>query len=262
MQANVQSISEIAPVTTPSIDGPEQQGTLQVAWKLSDRIAWAMGLKVAPTTKLVAVAIAQRAGASSGLAWPGMGTLAADTGRSRSSVIRAVKELEQGGHLSVTRLRVGSKNVSNRYRLPAMNGSTVAPPSVRVTPPPSVMVTPEPVRTFESVKKAAAAACISSTDTEKPKAETVRPDRHTCPKCNNDWPIRFGTKCFSCNGQRSTALGAVRAPPGKYDGLWEADATSVAPADSELTPVKSTPSVARHTLGDDQEGGSWRQATQ
>lgn len=179
MQANVQSISEIAPVTTPSIDGPEQQGTLQVAWKLSDRIAWAMGLKVAPTTKLVAVAIAQRAGASSGLAWPGMGTLAADTGRSRSSVIRAVKELEQGGHLSVTRLRVGSKNVSNRYRLPAMNGSTVAPPSVRVTPPPSVMVTPEPVRTFESVKKAAAAACISSADTEKPKAETVRPDRHT-----------------------------------------------------------------------------------
>ena len=128
-----------------------------------------------------------------------------------------------------------------------MNGSTVAPPSVRVTPPPSVMVTPEPVRTFESVKKAAAAACISSNDTEKPKAETVRPDRHTCPKCNNDWPIRFGTKCFSCNGQRSTALGAVRAPPGKYDGLWEADATSVAPADSELTPVKSTPSVARHT---------------
>ena len=96
------------------------------------------GYKVAPLTKLVAVAIAQRAGASSGLAWPGMGTLVADTGLSRSSVIRAVAQLEQGGHLSVTRLRVGSKNTSNRYRLPTMPGSTETPPSVCETPPPSV----------------------------------------------------------------------------------------------------------------------------
>ena len=97
---------------TPEIGDFERPRTLHVAWKLSDRIAWAMALTVAPSTKLVAVAIAQRAGASSGLAWPGMGTLATDTGLHRSSVIRAVKELEQGGHLTVTRFKVGKKNAS------------------------------------------------------------------------------------------------------------------------------------------------------
>ena len=42
-------------------------------WELSDRLAWALGLKVSPHAKLIAVAIASHTGASSGLAWPGMG---------------------------------------------------------------------------------------------------------------------------------------------------------------------------------------------
>ena len=136
---NAQSITESTRlVATPEIADPDTPAAPHIgrdAWQLSDRLAWAMGLKVAPLTKLVAVAIAQYAGASSGLAWPGMGTLAADTGLSRSSVIRSVAQLERDGHLSVTRLRVGTKNTSNRYRLPAMTGSTVTPPSVCETPP-------------------------------------------------------------------------------------------------------------------------------
>ena len=98
---NAQSITESTRlVATPEIADPDTPAAPHIgrdAWQLSDRLAWAMGLKVAPLTKLVAVAIAQYAGASSGLAWPGMGTLAADTGLSRSSVIRSVAQLERDG---------------------------------------------------------------------------------------------------------------------------------------------------------------------
>ena len=183
-----------------------------------------MALTVAPSTKLVAVAIAQRAGASSGLAWPGMGTLATDTGLHRSSVIRAVKELEQGGHLTVTRFKVGKKNASNRYRLPPMQSSTVTPPSLTVTLPPSLTVEPEPVRTLEPVKKAAAPLPVPDPEgvDEKPQAETGRADRHVCP-CGHSWPKSYGTVCFSpsCNQPKRSGYNAgLAAPePHKYDFL-------------------------------------------
>ena len=204
------------------------QATPQV-WQLSDRLDWALGLDVAPLTKLVAVAIARCAGKSSGLAWPGMGTLAKDTGLSRSSVIRAVAELEHGEHLTITRLKIGKKNAANRYRLPAMGGGAETPPSVCVTPPPSVCVTPEPVRTLEPVKKAAA-ACISTTntgqaETKQPVTDRLRVDRHTCPKCGNDWPVKFGTKCFACQSSAPAhhPAGQAAPVPGKYNSLFGDD---------------------------------------
>ena len=284
MLNNVQSIPPCdTPSASPKIDGSERQETLPVAWKLSDRIAWAMALKVAPSTKLVAVAIAQRAGASSGLAWPGMGTLATDTGRSRSSVIRAVKELEQGGHLTVTRLRVDAKrHASNRYRLPAMKVATVTPPSVRVTLPPSVRVTPEPVRTLEPVKKAAALLLVSDQEgvDEKPKAETTTAEvaRHTCPTCGKSWPVRFGDQCHDCNTSvlarpgsrlqttyadrwRSAHPAGMAAPvPGKYEFL-EAEIAEDAPGQSEVTeeaPVAKRPwSKPKRAWRYQRVDGSW-----
>ena len=104
---------------TQNLGAPRPKG----GWQLSDRLAWAMGLTVKPSTKLVAVAIASHAGASSGLAWPSLATLAAETGLSRRQIVYSVRDLERGGHLTITRLRVGKVNTSNRYRLPQLAGS-------------------------------------------------------------------------------------------------------------------------------------------
>ena len=89
-------------------------------WPLSDRLTWALGLPVRPSTKLVAVCLAQHAASTTGLAWPSLATIAATTGLSRRQVVYAIHELEAGEHLAVTRLKIGKKNASNRYRLPRM----------------------------------------------------------------------------------------------------------------------------------------------
>ena len=99
----------------------------------------------------------------------------------RSSVIRGVAELERDGHLSVTRLKLGKKNVSNRYRLPPMQGSTETPPSSTQTPGGSVCVEPEPVRTLEPVKKAALLSV--------PKNRTTGAKRKAIIPRWDDWPI-------------------------------------------------------------------------
>ena len=124
-------------------------------WPLSARLTWALGLTVRPSTKLVAVCIAQHAGASTGLAWPGLGLISKTTGLSRRQVVYSIHALEAGGHLDVTRLKIGKKNAANRYRLPQMGGAqvtlptsaVVALPSAEVALPTSAVVAPEPVRT-------------------------------------------------------------------------------------------------------------------
>ena len=168
------------PQPTLKSDNSVQTPTPTPKWELSDRLAWALGLKVSSHVKLVAVAIASHAGASSGLCWPGMGLLVEETGLSRSSVIRGIAELERGEHLTVTRLKIGKKNAANRYRLPAMGCAAETPPSVCVTPPPSVCVTPEPVRTLEPVKNKA------------PRA------REVCKICGHSWPKDCGSECYRC----------------------------------------------------------------
>ena len=100
-------------------------------WQLSDRLTWALGLSVKPSTKLVAVAIAHHAGKTSGLAWPSLATIAATTGLSRRQVVYAIHALEAGEHLAVSRLKVGKKNAANRYRLPRMGGAQVTLPLVQ-----------------------------------------------------------------------------------------------------------------------------------
>ena len=112
----------------------------QNTWPLSDRLTWALALSVRPSTKLVAVAIASHAGASTGLAWPSLATIAATTGLSRRQVVYAIHALEAGEHLAVTRLKVGKKNASNRYRLPRMGSAQVTPPPSAQVAPPSAQV--------------------------------------------------------------------------------------------------------------------------
>ena len=190
---------------------PKQE---QNTWPLSDRLAWALGLSVKPYTKLVAVCLARHAGSTTGLAWPGLGLISQTTGLSRSSVLRGVAELEQGGHLAVTRLKVGKKNAANRYRLPRMGSAVSAPPpsaevahnvmvtppsvcetppSVCETPPPSVCVTPEPVRT-EPVKEPKQRATVPNQ-----VQATKSKNRNYCETHKRSWPGHYGEICFLCD---------------------------------------------------------------
>ena len=160
-------------------------------WALSDRLAWAMRLTVKPSTKLVAVAIASHAGASSGLAWPSLATLAHETGLSRRQVVYSVRDLERGGHLTVTRLRLGKVNTSNRYRLPPMGGvSQPGGGSAQAALGGSAQAAPEPVRTSEPVSKAA---------------------RQRCADCGHNWPKKdadgndYGDDCHECQKAKRNA---------------------------------------------------------
>ena len=163
-------------------------------WALSSRLDWAMALKgVSHNAWAVAVTIAHHAGASTGLAWPGFSLIATESRLSRSAVIRAVAELERGGHLTIQRFKRGRVNAANRYRLPAMGSSAQgAPPSVCETPPPSVCETPEPVRTSEPVSKAA---------------------RQRCAACGYSWPAEYGPDCYQCLKVKQDAPRRLRGLP-------------------------------------------------
>ena len=114
-------------------------------WALSDRLDWALALQVSPPARFVAVAIVRHTGAETGLAWPSLATLAGLTGYSKATVKRAVRELEKGAHFDITRLKIGRKNTSNRYRVPVKGwGQSDPRGGVRVTPEP---VSTEPVHT-------------------------------------------------------------------------------------------------------------------
>lgn len=67
-----------------------------------------------PTTRHVALALSLYMSERGDSAWPGLATLVEDTGRSRSTVIRALKELEQAGWLEVR--HGGGRGRPNRYR--------------------------------------------------------------------------------------------------------------------------------------------------
>ena len=54
--------------------------------------------------------IARHANDQTGLGWPGMGTIATETGFCRRAVVKAIKELERGEHFTVGRFKVGKKN--------------------------------------------------------------------------------------------------------------------------------------------------------
>ena len=93
-------------------------------WTPTDRWAWPAGLPVSGIARAVAGCIARHANNKTGVGWPGMGTIAKETAFKRTAVIAAIKELERGGHVTVTRFKVGKKNTANRYQLPPMGGAT------------------------------------------------------------------------------------------------------------------------------------------
>jgi DNA-binding transcriptional regulator YhcF (GntR family) len=81
-----------------------------------------------------------------GLAWPGFNRLAKLTRLSRRTIIRATKALEQAGHMTITRRKMGTENSPNEYR-PVLKESVqndttlvsrMTPPSVTHDTTPSV----------------------------------------------------------------------------------------------------------------------------
>jgi helix-turn-helix protein len=105
-----------------------------------------------PTSALkVALAISWHTNRKeSGLAWPGIATLAKLTALSKRTVMRATQWLEAHGHVEVMRRRIGKRNLPNQYRplmLRRQNEAPtrVSPPSDRVMSPPSdTAMSPEP----------------------------------------------------------------------------------------------------------------------
>ena len=108
-------------------------------------IGWALGQDVGtPTRKVVLIALANRVNSDTGLCCPSLKTVAKETCLAKSSVIRALHELEQAGYIQrVQRQRENGSHTSTEYRFPQLT------PSARVTPPlshsgttPSPTVTP------------------------------------------------------------------------------------------------------------------------
>ena len=202
--ATVPSSPNLPSVTNPTRDAHERQVTLPVgptgvvhrgpepsrsartaapgAWTPTDRWAWSIGLPVSGIARAVAGCIARHANDKTGLGWPGMGTIATETGFCRRAVVNAIKELERGGHVTVGRLKVGKKNTSNRYQLPPMGGVLDALPSAPDALGGSAPDAPESV-SIESVKKNSSRA------------------RVVCKICGNSWPNKpeYGTTCFECS---------------------------------------------------------------
>ena len=167
------------------------------AWTPTDRWAWACGLPVSGIARAVANCIARHANDKTGLGWPGMGTIVNETGFCRTAVVKAIKELERGGHVTVGRFKVGKKNTANRYQLPPMGGAPgglvgggSAPdalPSASDALGGSASDAPESV-SIESVQES-----VSSSRA-----------REVCKICGNDWPAEYGTKCYRCGQTPST----------------------------------------------------------
>ena len=204
-------------------------------WPLTDRLTWALGLPVKPSVKLVAVAIVMHANKTTGLAWPGMGRISEITGLSRRQVIYAIKALEAGGHLHITRLKVGKVNASNRYRLPAMGGqpttiysgaqaaptkpssAQVALPSAQVALP-SAQVAPEPViEPVKEPKEQEQRAREPRQDIEK--AFTTKNGRATCTTCGNSWPASYAGGCHKCRAKQQQQRQPEPEPESNEVGL-------------------------------------------
>ena len=155
------------------------------AWSPTDRWAWAVGLPVSGIARAVAGCIARHANDKTGLGWPGMGTIAEETGFCRRAVVKAIKELERGGHVTVGRFKVGKKNTANRYQLPPMGGAPAALGSGGGSAPDalggSAPGAPESV-SIESVQEP-----VSSSRA-----------REVCKICGHDWPAEYGTTCYQC----------------------------------------------------------------
>ena len=116
MRRNASISPNLTPVTSPTTGVTASPETQHVGWVLSDRLDWALSLPVPPPARFVAVTLIKHTNSVTGLTCPAVSTLAKLTGYSKATVKTAIRQLEQGGHFDITRLKVDKVNVVNRYR--------------------------------------------------------------------------------------------------------------------------------------------------
>ena len=162
------------------------------AWSPTDRWAWAVGLPVSGIARAVAGCIARHANDKTGLGWPGMGTIATETGFCRRAVVKAVKELELGGHVTVGRFKVGKKNTVNRYQLPPMGGAPAALGGGGGSAPRALGSAPDAL----GGSAPGAPELVSIESVQEPVSS--RRAREVCKICGHDWPAEYGTTCYQC----------------------------------------------------------------
>ena len=164
------------------------------AWTPTDRWAWACGLPVSGIARAAANCIARHANDQTGLGWPGLVTIATETGFCRRAVVKAVKELERGGHVTISRFKVGKKNKANRYQLPPMGGAPAALGEVGGSAPRALGSAPDALG--GSAPRAPESVSIESVQ----ESVSSRRARVLCKICGNSWPDKaeYGTTCYTC----------------------------------------------------------------
>ena len=192
--------------TRPKLVAPPSRSTAPRTaapgeWKPTDRWEWACGLPVSGIARAVAGCIARHANARTGLGWPGMGTIATETAFKRTAVIAAIKDLEQGGHITVTRFKVGKKNTANRYQLPPMGG---APGELGGVVDGGGGSAPHALPSAPDGLGGSASDGPESVRTESVKNNSAARARVVCEKCGHDWPASYGMWCHECHHSPST----------------------------------------------------------
>lgn len=119
----------------------------------AEHVGWAFRQKgLAPTRKLVLVALADRCNKDTLRCDPSIRKLMEDTGLARTTVFRALESLEQDGFITkVPRKRENGSDTSCEYRFPGITmvrgeSHSDTPPSLTVIPPePELRTRTEPI---------------------------------------------------------------------------------------------------------------------
>ena len=190
------------------------------AWKPTDRWDWACGLPVSGIGRAVANCIARHANDKTGRCWPGMGTIATETGFCRRAVVKAIKELERGGHVTVSRFKVGKKNRANRYQLPPMGSAPDAlggsAPDALGGSAPDALGGSAPDALGGSAPDALGGSAPDAPESVSNESvhESVSSSRArvVCEVCKHDWPASYGTNCHKCNGSSTKQPAKTEKP--------------------------------------------------
>ena len=116
MRRNASISPNLTPVTSPTTGVTASPETQHVGWVLSDPLGLGTEPAGSPPARFVAVTLIKHTNSVTGLTCPAVSTLAKLTGYSKATVKTAIRQLEQGGHFDITRLKVDKVNVVNRYR--------------------------------------------------------------------------------------------------------------------------------------------------